>query len=96
MRGLIPHPWLFGLSLLSWLLLIVYLVLAVLFPSKTPPSALAVVVGGFLIVFLVSWISGIVIAVLGRLWVWLIVLIVTLGYGVIFFSIFARPRQQIT
>jgi hypothetical protein len=74
-----PHPWLFGMSLLGYLLI-----------GVTPATNVA----GF--VLLAAWISGSIVAAKGRNWVWLVVIIVTIGLGVIFFSIFAQPKKRAT
>jgi hypothetical protein len=75
-----PHPWLLALSLLFY------------FITVSPPSPMDDVL---IYILLVLWISGVIMAVIGRNWVWLVVNIVTLGLMVIFFSIFARPKKRV-
>jgi hypothetical protein len=88
LRRSIPHPWLLGMCLLNLLLVIGTVVLA----SSYGASSGSFVVLVFLIL-LVSWISSAVIAARGRNWVWLVVLILTFGLALPFFSIFAQPKK---
>jgi hypothetical protein len=62
--------------------------LAYLLNAVTPDPATA----GFALIAV--WIAGPVVAAKGRNWVWFVVIIVTLGFGTIFFSIFAEPKKQ--
>jgi hypothetical protein len=57
--------------------------------SAVTPTSTAVV--GY--VWIVIWISGAVIAARGRNWVWFTVIIGTIGFGAIFFSVFAHPKK---
>ncbi len=88
LRRLIPHPWVLGASLLSLLLVSVPTALAL---SSDLSLVLADV--GFL-VFLGATISGAVSAARERHWVWFIVVLLTIGWGLIPFCIFDRPRKR--
>jgi hypothetical protein len=92
LRLLIPHPWLLGVSLVGFLLEVVSFILA---QSNATTLSGGLFLLGFL-VLLVAMISSAVSAVQERHWVWFIVVLLTFGYGAIFFSIFDRPKKQVT
>lgn len=91
LRRFIPHPWLLGMCLLSFLLIILVSTLAPSLNSSSPFLVLLSVLLG--LVWFETWISSTVIAAQERHWAWFIVLLLTFGAGVFFFSIFDQPKK---
>lgn len=90
-RFWLPHPRLFGISMLGLILIIASIILA---PGGTSPAYTITNSLGGLFLF-AAWIYSIVLTARERRWGWLIAIIVTVGYGVIFFSIFDRPKKPV-
>jgi hypothetical protein len=88
----VPHPWLLGIFVLSFLLL--FLAFGLLDPTNRSDLRAGMVAVMSVLVFFTAWISGAAIAAHQRRWVWFIAMLLTLGYAVLPFSIFDREGKR--
>lgn len=89
LHRLIPHPWLFGVSLLA-----VLIQTPAIFGPRPTPLSLSEVAGFGLYILWGAGIAGMVIAGRGRNWVWFVVIPLTLGYALPLFSLFGYPKKK--
>lgn len=87
LHRLIPHPWLFGVSLLSFLMQV--------FGFSFQSTLAGMLLAGFgIYVLWGAGIAGVVTAGRGRNWVWLVVIPLTIGYALPLFSLFGYPKKK--
>lgn len=86
----ITHPWLFSMSLIGFVMVALYLSSNPT-SSSTSPYIFFDVIGSLL--YVGAWIASLVVSVRKKQWRWFTALLLTVGYAVIFFSIFDRPKK---
>lgn len=86
----ITHPWLFSMSLIGFVMVALYISSNPTNSSASPYLSLDVI-GSLL--YAGAWIASLVVSARKKQWRWFTALLLTVGYAVIFFSIFDRPKK---